>query len=206
MSIDKRADPLDLVSHWRRLGGNYKRWFMANTGSAACYREQETRLMDLLRGLSFTSVFELGCGFGRMTKLICDEFHPARYSAIDVSSDQLEHARAAAPGVTYHELPIQRFAPLDERWDVVIATEVLMHIAPEDIAGVIGKLACMSVGHVVNIDRANVGALGPSEARGRDMFLHPYETLYAGFGRLKVIPLTAMPSQPFALYHLDRTP
>ena len=58
---------------------------------------QEEFLLSHLNGISgsFKSVLELGCGFGRITKLLLTNYNNiTEYLAVDISSDQIENAKS----------------------------------------------------------------------------------------------------------------
>ena len=63
---------------------------------------------------------------------------------------------------------------LDERYDLVLAAEVLLHILPSEIKNVISKLVNLSNRHVINVDyyQENMTQLAPHN------FLHQYEKIY----------------------------
>ena len=56
---------------------------------------QEQILVEYLRkNISFSTVLEVGCGFGRITKIILSNFpEVTEYVAVDLSPDQIENAR-----------------------------------------------------------------------------------------------------------------
>ena len=57
---------------------------------------QEEFLLEHLNGLSgsFQTVLELGCGFGRITKLLLtNSDNITEYLAVDISPDQIENAK-----------------------------------------------------------------------------------------------------------------
>jgi len=47
------------------------------------YRSQEKTLLHYLSRLNFSSVFEFGCGFGRITRLLLDNFDVKEYLATE---------------------------------------------------------------------------------------------------------------------------
>ena len=52
-----------------------------------------TSLHHYLKKISFNSVLEFGCDYGRITKLILDNFSLNYYTAFDVSPHQLYNAK-----------------------------------------------------------------------------------------------------------------
>ncbi|HET7147774.1 MAG TPA: class I SAM-dependent methyltransferase [Candidatus Nitrosopolaris sp.] len=171
--------------YWVNHGKTYKNEFRYNKN----FELQEKILIDYLKNnvssTSFSTVLEVGCGFGRITKLLLSNFPQIRdYLAIDLSPDQIENAKELirptieAKGhvlnLTFVVSDIQSFQ-IQKKYDLVIASEVLMHILPSEIAQVMSKLISMSNEHVVNIDWYEQQP--PSKAAPHN-FIHQYEKLY----------------------------
>lgn len=49
--------------------------------------------MNALRTMHFETVFEIGCGYGRITKAILQQFPNVKIQAIDLSPQQIRIAR-----------------------------------------------------------------------------------------------------------------
>jgi len=171
--------------YWFNHGKTYKKEFRHNKN----FELQEKILIDYLKNnvssSSFSSVLEVGCGFGRITKLLLSNFpHIREYLAIDLSPDQIENAKelitpstetkAQVPNLTFLVSDIQSLQ-IQKKYDLVIASEVLMHILPSEIAEVMSKLISMSNEHIVNIDWYEQQA--PRKAAPHN-FIHQYEKLY----------------------------
>ena len=78
--------------YWRERGKVYKKNFRYDKDK----RLQEEFLLTHLNGISgsFKSVLELGCGFGRITKLLLTNYdNITEYLAVDISPDQIENAK-----------------------------------------------------------------------------------------------------------------
>lgn len=169
--------------YWFKHGKTYKDEFRYNKS----FQLQEKILIDYLKDnvSSFSSVIEVGCGFGRITKLLLSNFpNIIEYLAIDLSPDQIENAKESiSQGIetkgpdlilTFMVSDIQSFQ-VQKKFDLVIASEVLMHILPSEIEEVMLKLVSMSNEHVVNIDWYEQQT--PSKAATHN-FIHQYEKIY----------------------------
>jgi SAM-dependent methyltransferase len=141
-------------------------------------------LLECLKGISpFASVFELGCGFGRITRLILSNSPEVKdYVAVDISPDQITNAKKyVMPETAGRNLAIEFIVSdiqsLEEkrRFDLVIASEVLLHILPREVEGVMSKLVGLSKRHVINIDAYQDPA--PKDLAPHN-FIHPYEEMY----------------------------
>src|SRR6266487_6966424 len=80
--------------YWFNHGKTYKKEFRYNKN----FELQEKILIDYLKdnvsASSFSTVLEVGCGFGRITKLLLSNFpHIREYIGIDLSPDQIENAK-----------------------------------------------------------------------------------------------------------------
>jgi SAM-dependent methyltransferase len=171
--------------YWYEHGKTYKEQFRYNKN----FELQESLVIDYLKrnlasSSSFSTVLEVGCGFGRITKLLLSNFSNIReYQAIDLSPDQIENAKEFTRSVveTLSDNPlnfmvsdIQSFQD-QRKYDLVIASEVLMHVLPSEIEKVMIKLVNMSNHHIVNIDwyeKEKPRRVAPHN------FMHEYEKIY----------------------------
>jgi 2-polyprenyl-3-methyl-5-hydroxy-6-metoxy-1,4-benzoquinol methylase len=160
--------------YWREEGKIYQKNFRPNKH----HKLHEKLLVNLLKKLEFSTVLEVGCGFGRITKLMVNNFKSIKeYDAIDLSPDQIENAKRYVNSqlVKYQVSEIQAFNPGDKRYDLVLISEVLLHVMPSEIKAVMEKLVSLSNKHVVNIDYyEDVQTLELAEYN----FLHQYEQIY----------------------------
>ena len=87
--------------YWHERGKLYKKNFRYDKNK----RLQEEFLIDYLNGItgSFKSVLELGCGFGRITKLLLTNYNNiTEYLAIDISPHQIENAKILLSSINYY--------------------------------------------------------------------------------------------------------
>src|SRR5215216_1067326 len=164
--------------YWLKRGKEY----MANFRYDKRLQLQESVLLEYLRTITFESVLEVGCGFGRITRLVIRNFPDIRdYLAVDLSPDQIRNAQEYIKPVLanrninleFHVAEIQRMQ-VDRKYDLVLASSVLMHILPKDIAQVMTMLVQLAKKHVINVDWFE-------ESIARQMpwnFVHPYESIY----------------------------
>lgn len=138
-------------------------------------------IVDYLKTISsFFTVLEVGCGFGRITKILLSKFpYIKEYVGIDLSPHQIENAKEYVNSVKGKRLKfivsdIESFQS-DKKYDLVLASEVLMHILPSKVDEVILKLVNMSNKHVLNIDWYEEKT---STKVAPHNFIHPYEKIY----------------------------
>lgn len=144
----------DPARYWRARGRQYIDEFERHDQeTATVFDQQERLLLDSLSKLLITSALELGCGFGRILKLLSDNFLLRRLEGVDVSPDQILHAKefVSCPRVHFEVGDIT--APLkyhDGEFDLVLTCEVLMHI-PEPLP-VLREMLRVSGRYVVNLE------------------------------------------------------
>jgi SAM-dependent methyltransferase len=175
--------------YWTEQGKTYKEQFRYNKN----FKLQEQMLIDYLKRnfspSSSLTVLELGCGFGRITKLLLLNFPNIKeYLAVDLSQHQIENAKEyvrpqeiiikkegkANPDIKFLVSDIQSLQ-VDKKYDLVIASEVLMHVLPSEINEVISKLVNLSDKHIVNIDWYEKQI--PKRVAPHN-FIHNYEEIY----------------------------
>jgi SAM-dependent methyltransferase len=164
--------------YWLERGKVYKEQFHYNKK----FQLQEKMLIDYLKKISyFSTVLEVGCGFGRITKLLLSNFPEIKeYVAIDLSPDQIANAKKYVREITnkteikFIVSDIQSLK-IDNKYDLVIAPEVLLHILPSEIKEVISKLVNWSDKHIVNIDWYEEST--PKKVAPHN-FMHEYERIY----------------------------
>jgi SAM-dependent methyltransferase len=167
--------------YWHERGKKYKENFRYDKSK----RLQEEFLITHLNGISgsFKSVLELGCGFGRITQLLLTNYsNITEYLAVDISPHQIENAKTLLSStkltsqvkLDFLVSDIQSLK-LDKEYDLVILSEVLLHILPTEIDSIIKKLIALSNKHIINIDWY---AEHPPRIQARHNFIHQYEALY----------------------------
>lgn len=120
------------------------------------HRLQERFLLDVLQrsGLPMRRILEIGCGFGRITRLLADTWPDAEITALDLSPEQLAHARryCAARQVRFQQYDFYSGQPLPGGdHDTILAIEVFLHHPQAIVLALLKRLA--EVGrHIVNID------------------------------------------------------
>jgi SAM-dependent methyltransferase len=170
--------------YWFERGKKYRDEYRPNK-----YAElQENILLDYLKNIpissSFSTILEVGCGFGRIAKLLLSNFpNILEYIAIDLSPHQIENAKEFVK----HVIDIKEHNPLkfivsdiqsfqnEKKYDLIISSEVLLHVLPSEIEKIMNKIVDMSNKHIINIDWYE--GKTPKNAAPHN-FIHQYETIY----------------------------
>jgi len=83
----------DTVSYWvNREGPTYYDNYSVNFDNTEQARLQEEALMAELIKLNFDSVLEYGCGYGRILRLVENEFKGKKIEGCDISPHQLKNS------------------------------------------------------------------------------------------------------------------
>jgi SAM-dependent methyltransferase len=197
--------------YWTEHGKTYKEQFRYNKK----FELQEQMLIDYLKkNVSSTStVLEVGCGFGRITKLLLLNFPDIKeYLAVDLSPHQIENAKEyvrpkeiikkegkANLDIKFIVSDIQSLQ-VDKKYDLVIASEVLLHVLPSDINEVISKLVDLSNKHIVNIDwyeEQTPKSVAPHN------FIHNYEEIYKNIPSITRVNRIPIEKKKGLLFKLD---
>jgi ubiquinone/menaquinone biosynthesis C-methylase UbiE len=173
--------------YWYERGKVYQKNFVYDRSK----RLQEELLIKYLTDNIFTSdesvksVLELGCGFGRITKLLLTNFPSIKeYLAVDLSPHQLENAKKYVGStdnndkITFFQSDIQTLNTNNKKYDLVIMSEVLLHVTPSEIESIIKKIISLSNKHIVNIDWYEDNLPPDYKKRATYNFIHQYESIY----------------------------
>ncbi len=173
------------AEYWHERGKVYKQNFRYNKD----FILQEELLVSYLSDNIFTasdsiqSVLELGCGYGRITKLLLTKFPKMikEYLAVDLSPHQIENAKKYVGStdnkITFSVSDIQSL-DTNKKYDLVILSEVLLHVLPSDIDSVIKKVISLSNKHIINIDWYEDKLPKDYKIRATYNFIHQYEVIY----------------------------
>ena len=171
--------------YWHERGKVYKNNFKYNKDFVL----QEEFIIKYLSENIFTpddstkSVLELGCGYGRVTKLLLTKFPTMikEYLAVDLSPHQIENAKKYVGSnddkLIFSVSDIQSF-DTNKKYDLVILSEVLLHVLPSEIDSIIKKIISLSDKHIINIDWYEDSLPRDYKIRATYNFIHQYEAIY----------------------------
>ena len=203
--------------YWIEQGKVYKNNFRYNNK----FELQEYILTEYLTSNIFTptnsgdepaefSVLEVGCGFGRITRLLLTNFGRSitKYVAADMSPDQIRNAKQfledlnledkAMPtdngSKSKHDIRLEFIVSdiqslhftglINQKYDLVLACEVLLHVLPSEIRQVMNQLTEMSNKHIINVDWYEEEL--PKKIAPHN-FIHHYEEIYAKIPSVKLV-------------------
>lgn len=133
------------------------------------------------------TVLELGAGTGRMTKIMLEVFPDIKkYEVVDLSVDVEKIYKTLGFDTVnridwnYMDITTDEFLEgfRGKRYDFILASEVFLHIKPEDIEKVMQMVCRLAKskgsGTILNID----WAFDPNGAPSEWCFIHDYDKLY----------------------------
>lgn len=170
----------DVNAYWLERGKTY----MGETRTPAeFHRLQERFLLDVLSGgnVPMGRVLEIGCGFGRITRLLAERWPEANITALDLSPEQLANARRHCGDnsrIRFEQFDFYSGVPFPaDHYDTVVAIEVFLHHPPEFVGQLFQRLS--QVGQtIVSIDWSEEWP-GPLPEH---VWLHDYPKLFAEAG------------------------
>lgn len=186
---------MDVSEYWKKRGPDYYNELQNQpTYVRSILRNQEKYIIELIRSSKFNKILEIGCGTGRYTKILSSFLHPEKYVALDISKEQIERAKKYVldERIEFYDTRIQEFN-YKEKFDLVFASEVLMHIDFTDINNVISNIMSYSSNKIISIDWFNKKKVG-KEFAGY-CFMHDYETIFKNNGA-KRIQIHLLPLSP----------
>lgn len=167
---------MDTNAYWKERGKTYR---TETRLAGEFYRRQETLFFDTVRSLNPSSILEVGCGFGRMTRVIAENSPGVKYVAVDLSTDQLAAAEQYCEGLPVdfacHDLLYK--VPLPQA-EVCVASEVLLHVPHKYFRVVITKIFHAAEVLVHDFDPNWT----KKQKTAKHCFYHEYDGLYRRFG------------------------
>ena len=169
----------DPTKYWTERGKSY----FSRDFNTKEYKLQEELLVKVLKSLSFTSILEAGCGFGRITKLMLQNFHNIdEYEAFDLSPDQIDNAKKYIQDTNRDRVDF--FVsdiisiPGKNKYDLVLAVEVLLHVRPSELKNTIIKLLSVANSYLVHVDWQEDKLRNGASHN----FMHDYDKIYLELG------------------------
>ena len=143
-------------------------------------QEHRTLLLRRLERLEFKTVFEIGVGEADIARELLTRNIIERYDSCDLTPTRQTVARRLTKHYPQFATVLGSFqtVPVQLRYDLMLATECLMHIRPREIRAVMQKMTGHANKYCVNMDYWERDPV----SLGTQTFLHDYEALYGQFG------------------------
>jgi SAM-dependent methyltransferase len=134
--------------YWADMGP----WLAGPGAHTKEHKETEKQLRGILRDLGpIGSVLDVGCGRGRLASVLGKVLPDAAYTGIDVGMEQAQATLQVRPDGETHAVALQDFYP-GKTYDLVLASEVLLHIPPEEIEHSVDRLFKLSAKWIITVD------------------------------------------------------
>lgn len=142
----------DPPTYWIERGLTYEQ----EATERGWLRSESRPLMRQIGKLRFTSILEVGCGFGRVGAALLRRRPRVAYTGLDVSPELLKGAKQRIPAGEFICADLATF-DTDRQWDLVLAAGVLGHLKPEDVGAVIERMRKWARRDIVASDWDAVG-------------------------------------------------
>jgi malonyl-CoA O-methyltransferase len=85
-----------------------------------------TKITENLKGKNPASILELGCGTGRLTKKLRQQFPQAKITAIDIAPEMISHAEKTCADVNYITADAEKHIYLlEEKFDLIVSSATI---------------------------------------------------------------------------------
>jgi len=193
---------LDLSEYWKNRGKTFSQEIINQPTYVQKYlQNQEDHIMKKIEVLNCESILEVGCGSGRLTKIISKLPNIRRYLAMDISPDLISKAQEEVKNtnIDFQCVDLLEFQT-NEKFDLVFSTEVIQHIEPNNVKNIISKLVSFSKHKVIFVE--SYDSLDTKPSKDAYFFRHNYQDIFQKLELLNFqiikIPL------PFSLKFVDK--
>lgn len=175
-------------AYWREHGGEWADEYDARKKDQIYYHVQELMLAEYMgrnaERLGGVRVLEFGCGVGRHLRYL-SAIPGVEAHGYDQSETMVGEMRRWADEGFVRErvrvgMPTGRLPYADGSFDVVYTAEVLVHVRPEDLPGILGELVRVSRREVLHLETSPWHELVSGEHAG--CWYHDLVEAYRGIG------------------------
>lgn len=171
--------------YWQQHGGEWVSEYEARKRNQPLYHIQEFMLVEYMMRNAPARVLEFGCGVGRHLRnlLAIPDIDVHGY---DQSPTMVAGCRrwAEQAWIDAHVIVGKSTGPLpypDRSFDIVYTAEVLVHVRPEDVEGILHELIRICKGHILHLERSPDCRVTANSHDG--CWDHDLPGLYARLGR-----------------------
>lgn len=112
-------------------------------------------LVEQMKSMEFSSVFEIGYFAGRNLKYITDAFPQSSVNGLEINKTAFQFAKEKLPKANLLNMDLHDMHNIKNKYDLVFTSGVLIHVVPEDMSNVIKKCLNLSNRYMLHIE--NVG-------------------------------------------------
>ena len=154
--------------------------------------------------ISFSSLLEVGCGFGRNLGIISDSFSSKQLFGIDLSSEMISAAKShlkSYPKIGVEKQDLKEMGFEEQGFDVVLSCETLLYVKKQDIKKAVNELIRVSRKYVVLVE-PEISRI-PFFQRlfhAKHVSFHNYENLFAETSKTELFYSSSIPYQFRTVY------
>ena len=169
---------MDVNGYWLERGKTY---YKEERLKGQFYLDQEQLFLAVSLSLKPKYVVDVGCGFGRMTKVLAEAMPGSRFVGLDLSPHQIKNAKDSCRdliNVVFLQHDLCSDVPLPRGFDLAVCCEVLLH-HPHDAA-------IKVVQEILKSAQTLIHEVDPNWRRedftAGHCFFHDYEQIYDDLG------------------------
>ena len=169
---------MDVSEYWKKRGPDYQRELEEKSRSLKLRLEQQEKIIKkLILKFEPKSILEIGCGSGRFTRVLSESTKFEKYLAIDISQEQIDNSKKYLNNkkIDFQCTKIQDL-DINEKFDLVFSSEVLMHINFNDINSVIKKMVLHANKKIITVDWFDFEKI--ESTAGGYCFMHDYNKIF----------------------------
>jgi len=188
---------LTLSSYWKKRGQKFSSELENQPNYIKSYMQtQEKLVLTKLKSGNWNKILEIGCGNGRFTKSLLKIPNVKKIVAIDISKDLIKYAmnKIQDDRVVFQTIDLNEFET-DEKFDLVLGSEILMHIPENQIKDIISKLLNLCKKKLYFIEYYDLKQINNNTSDY--CFMHDYKNLFESYENIKV--KIHMISQPLTM-------
>ena len=184
---------MDLDKYWKDRGKTYDAEL--NNKSIQTFNEeivQEKFLLKALSTISCHTILEVGCGNGRLTKLLLKLPKVEKIIAVDISEDLIDIAKKNIidTRLSFQTLDLDKIS-FNNKFDLIFGGEILMHIHPTKIRSILKKLVELSSNKLIFLEYYEKDKI--NNTKSDYCFIHDYNKLFSELN-IKKIKITHIPT------------
>lgn len=186
--------------YWREHGEEWPGEYRRRKETQVLYHVQELMLSDYLSRLAPGQVLEFGCGTGRHLRHLI-KLPGLELWGYDQSSSMVAGMRQWASKAWLDEhvqvgSPTGRLPYEDDQFDVVFSAEVLLHVNPDDLEGILGELMRVAKRQVLHLEPSQHFTVADTDPGG--CWVHDLVSVYARLGqRCEILPAGCRTQVPY---------
>ncbi len=166
-------------------GSNWKSEVEKRRPRMNIYQTQENSILHYIETLqdSNIKVLDFGCGYGRHLKNVSEIISEENLFAVDISAKMSEPAKEFCKNINIIE-PLGKLPFDDGYFDVVYSSNVLIHISPDDVGGVVQEIKrCIKDGGIlIQCETIAEKTVGGFDASHNGSWAHDLKSLYQNLG------------------------